>query len=288
VITDVQVEPPRTRPHGPPSPGDIARRLTGRDYLSHSAISTYQRCPLKYYFSYVAGLAPEYVSSGLVFGGAIHSVLEHHCRRVLEGASLPSLDDLMVAYEQAWRNETRAPVRFGKTESAESLQNLARRMLAAFQASEVSKLDTGLLGIEEEIRAPVIPGCPDLLGRIDLVVLTGNKLKVTDFKTSRSRWTEAKIQESAPQMLLYAELVRPLAKELDVGEVLLEWVVITKAKQPAVEIHTLTPALTQIARTRAVVRRVWEGIKGGHFFPSTSSMACSSCPYSKACQQWEG
>ena len=27
-------------------------------------------------------------------------------------------------------------------------------------------------------------GCPDLLGRIDLVVLTGNRLQVIDFKTS--------------------------------------------------------------------------------------------------------
>ncbi len=48
----------------------IALERTGRDYISYSSISTYQRCPLRYYFSYIAGLAPEFVSSSLIFGGA--------------------------------------------------------------------------------------------------------------------------------------------------------------------------------------------------------------------------
>ena len=225
-----------------------------------------------------------------MFGGAIHSGIEHHYRRAFEGTPPPTIDELVAAYQQAWRAEARAPVRFGKTESEESLSGLARRMLAAFQASEVSKSDSTaeLLGIEEEIRAPIVPGCPDLLGRIDLITLHDDAVRIVDFKTSRSRWNTAKVEEAAPQMLLYAELARPLAQELGVEEVRLEWIVITKAKQPAVEIHTLTPTPTQIVRTKAVVRRVWEGIKGGHFFPSPSSMACSSCPFSKACGEWEG
>ncbi|MCP4594600.1 MAG: PD-(D/E)XK nuclease family protein [bacterium] len=48
----------------------IALERTGRDYISYSSISTYQRCPLKYYFGYVVGLEPEFVSSSLIFGGA--------------------------------------------------------------------------------------------------------------------------------------------------------------------------------------------------------------------------
>ena len=41
----------------PLRPNEQARQLTGRDYLSYSAISTYQKCPLRYYFIYVAGSA---------------------------------------------------------------------------------------------------------------------------------------------------------------------------------------------------------------------------------------
>jgi hypothetical protein len=31
-------------------PNEVAERLTGRDYVSFSAISTYQSCPLRYFF----------------------------------------------------------------------------------------------------------------------------------------------------------------------------------------------------------------------------------------------
>ena len=48
-----------------------------RDYISHSAITTYQQCPLRYRFKYVDGLPETVVSSALIFGGAIHSTLEY-------------------------------------------------------------------------------------------------------------------------------------------------------------------------------------------------------------------
>jgi len=41
---------------------EIAKKLTGRDYVSWSAISTFQTCPLKYKFRYVDGLPEESAS----------------------------------------------------------------------------------------------------------------------------------------------------------------------------------------------------------------------------------
>jgi hypothetical protein len=46
---------------------EIAKKLTGRDYVSWSAISTFRTCPLKYKFRYVDGLPEESVSSALVW-----------------------------------------------------------------------------------------------------------------------------------------------------------------------------------------------------------------------------
>jgi len=43
---------------------EVARALTGRDYISWSAISTFRSCPLKYWFRYVARL-PESLRHGL-------------------------------------------------------------------------------------------------------------------------------------------------------------------------------------------------------------------------------
>ncbi len=271
-----------------PSPNDLAFELTGRDYISYSAISSYQSCPLRYQFSYCTDMVREFVSSNLIFGSAIHVAIEHHFRSVFEGEASPSLDSLMAAYEQAWRRDTDTPVKFGKTESKETLRDLASRMLTAFQASEVSKMDSQLLAIEEEFRGPIIDGCPDVLGRLDLVDLHENAVRITDFKTSRSRRNEVKIVESAPQQLLYADLVAPLAKALGNLPVRIEWIVIAKAKKPIVERHALTPHAGQIARTKAGIRQVWRAISSGHFYPTPSSMGCAGCGFSAACRQWEG
>ena len=121
-------------------------------------------------------------------------VIQEACRRALEGAAPPSIDELVSVYERAWRDEAAVPVKFGKNESADSLRDLARRMLAAFQASEVSNLDTRLLAIEEEFRAPVIPGCPDLLGRVDLVGCDRSALRISAAVLGRPRLCVRDIQ----------------------------------------------------------------------------------------------
>ena len=52
---------------------EVARQLTGRDYISWSALSTFRTCPLRFYYRYVAGLPEESVSAALVFGGGVHA-----------------------------------------------------------------------------------------------------------------------------------------------------------------------------------------------------------------------
>ncbi len=228
------------------------------------------------------------MSSSLVFGGAIHAAIESHMQSALEGAEPPSLDELVDVYERAVKSESDAPIRFGKGETADSLRDLAARMLTAFRASEVSKLDTRIVAIEETFRGPVIPDCPDLLGRLDLVTLDGDSLLITDFKTSRSSWNAENVRQAAPQQLLYTELVRPLAAAFGDRPIRVQWVVLTKAKQPKVERHELTPDPAQVNRIKVIVGRVWQAIAAGHFYPSPSAMNCSSCPYRTACDAWEG
>ncbi len=269
------------------NPNKLARRLIDRDYLSYSSISTYQRCPLRFYFAYVAQREPEFKPSSLAFGGAVHAAIELHFRRLFEAADPPGHDELVDTYERVWQFEAAGSIRFNNGESEASLKDLAARMLTAFQGSNVSLADGELLGVEEELRARIVESCPDILGRIDLITVTPAALRITDFKTSRSAWGESKIQESAPQQLLYSELVKPLAEAC--GKPMeIEWIVLTRGKQPAVHRHMLTPDPREIARIKAVVQRVWQAIVAGSFFPSPSAMNCATCPFQNACKRWEG
>jgi hypothetical protein len=65
----------------------------------------------------------------------------------------------------------------------------ADRLLRAFLNSDFSQPAGTIIGIEEELRGELVPGCPDLLARVDLLVETDDALIVQDFKTSRSSWS---------------------------------------------------------------------------------------------------
>ena len=122
-----------------PTPNAVAETLTGRDYVSYSAISTYQRCPLLYHFRYVEGLPEEAVSASLVFGGAIHTVAEYHFNQVMVGNTPPDLDTLLGVYQDAWNAKDQATIQFGKGDDVDSLGRLAERMIVAFQESDFAK-----------------------------------------------------------------------------------------------------------------------------------------------------
>ncbi|HNO77021.1 MAG TPA: PD-(D/E)XK nuclease family protein [Phycisphaerae bacterium] len=270
--------------NAPPTPNEIAQKLIHRDYLSWSSISTFLRCPKRFKSQYIDGIEPDFVSSNLVFGSAIHSAVESVYRALFAGKVSPDVDDLLKVFDSVWKEETR-PIRYGKNESTESLRDLARRMLDAFLASPDHLPDAELIGVEEELRGAIIDGVPDILGRVDLIVRTDRAIRLIDFKTSKASWSAAKIEESAPQMLLYTKLAAPIARSFDLP-VEVAWVVLTKHKQPRIETHCLAPNPDRVGHTCAMVREVWRAMQQRYGYAIPSAMNCSTCPFQETCSAW--
>jgi hypothetical protein len=79
---------PALKPEKPVSTNaanEVAKKFTGRDYISRSAISTFWQSPLKYRFRYVDGLPEQPVSTAHVFGTGVHSAVERHFQAILSG-----------------------------------------------------------------------------------------------------------------------------------------------------------------------------------------------------------
>ncbi len=267
------------------SPNEFAQELTGRDYLSFSAIATYQACPLQFFFRYVEQLPEETISASLVFGSAIHACLQFHFQELLAGNGAPDLDTLLAVYQDAWQDTRQRIVRFAKGDDQDTLGKLAERVLVAFQHSSLAWPASRLIGIEEELRGILVPGCPDLLARVDLIQEAENELVVTDFKTSRNAWGQGKAEASAEQLLLYHELVQPFAA----GKVvILKFAVISKGKVPSIELHDVAVSQQRTKRTKRIVESVWKGIKAGLFYPAPSAITCASCPFHEPCRAWGG
>ena len=256
-----------------------------RDYMSYSAISTYQSCPLKYFFRYVAGLPEKTVSSSLVFGGAIHRAVEHHFNELMAGNDAPTTEALLGEYDAAWSEYEPQSIRFGKEERREDLQPLALRVLSAFQANPFSTPEGTILGVEEELRDAVIAGCPDVLGRVDLIVESVDAVTITDLKTSRSRWSQEQVHESAPQLFLYHELVKSFSPR---KRIRLQFAVLTKMKEPTIDLHEVPASAQQIDRSKRVVEKVWRAIESESFYPAPSPMNCGGCSFREPCRRWTG
>lgn len=257
-----------------------------RDYISFSAISTYQSCPLRYYFKYIEGLEEKFTTTSLALGGAIHSAAEFHFNELLTGNPPPDHDTLLGVFWDGWnsRCET-AAIQLGKAEDMDSIGKTADRVISAFRASEFSRPQGRILGVEEELRQPLVPGLPDILGRIDLIVETDEALKIIDLKTARTRWSTDQAERSGEQLLLYSAL----AKDLVPGKpIQLEFAVVTKSGNPTVECFPVPISNVRIERTKRVMERVWSAIQSRHFFPSPSPLICPGCSFRNECGAWAG
>jgi putative RecB family exonuclease len=262
----------------------IAERLTGRTYLSWSAISTYLKCPLKYQYHYLDQLPEEFVSSNLIFGSGIHAALEAFFRERLTAGQSLGIEALLAVYHESWNQTITSRVQFGKAETVTILGQLAKRMLQAFLSSELSQPRGSIIGIEEEYQAPVIADIPDLFARLDLIVENNDSLTVTDFKTARSRWSTAETNASEGQLLIYHELVRQVTDK----PLRLQFAVITKTKLPEIELRSVDPDPQRIERTHRLIQKVWSGIQTGNFYPVPSAMNCPNCGYRDRCSRWPG
>jgi CRISPR/Cas system-associated exonuclease Cas4 (RecB family) len=262
----------------------IAEKLTGRSYLSWSAVSTYLKCPLRHQYRYLDQLPEEFISSNLMFGGAIHAALETFFRERLASRRSLGIEALMAVYHESWIGTDLSRVHFGKGEDLAGHGRLAERMLQAFLASQASRPSGAIVGIEEELRAPVITDCPDLLARLDLIVESEDEILITDFKTSRARWSSADAIANEGQLLIYHELIREFADK----PIKLQFAVITKTKQPDVELRTIAPEPQKIERIRRLVQNVWTNIQFGRFYPVPSAMNCPTCGYRDQCSRWTG
>lgn len=276
--------PAITQPN-PPGPGDRIEVLTGRRHLSWSQLSSYRRCPRQWFFSHVEQVEPAFIASSLIFGGSIHAAVQHYFEQQLAGqeATHEQLVEVFAGYWDAEQRDASVEIKYSKDESRDSLFDLARRMLEAFMASPPMPTadDLQLIAIEETFTLPVHEALPDFTARIDVMWQAQDTLHLMDFKTSRSRWTQAKCDESSDQLRLYAHMAR---QAMDTDNIQLHFGVMTKAKKPVIQnLQVDIPADDKIDDIVTQALPIFEGMMQGIDFTNPNPMNCSTCPYRPVC-----
>ncbi len=257
----------------------------GLDHLSWSSLSTYQSCPKKFAFRYLEKAPSERVSAALPFGAAFHTAAEACHQAQMEGRTLPQIKQLLDVFKAEWSDRVKESpeIVFGKNDDPETLQELAGRMLAAYREHLNQKTQSpAILGIEQRHQFQILPDVPPILMIADLIELDGETLIVSDLKTSASRWSEAKTQESLPQVILYGHGLMPMLRATGAKKLAARFVVVTKAKAPAVQVLQPKPTKSDVDRLKEQVADIWKAIKAGGYY-RIEGWACKSCSYRRRC-----
>ncbi len=164
-------------------------------HVSFTQLDTYLRCPLKYRFSYIDRIPPDFTPAALAFGSGIHGAIAYFFRQQQKGQA-PGIEDLQAYFEGYWQLETgHRVIRYPEKESKETLLALAGRMLEVFYAKQEPGAE--VVGVEVPFEVPLVDQETGelldrpLVGSLDLLERgSDGRLVVVDIKTASRKYTE--------------------------------------------------------------------------------------------------
>jgi len=253
-------------------------------HVSVSQIKGYMRCPRQYELHYVRGAEPAFVPVALAFGSAFHAALAFFYSGIRSSGEAPPFTETVEVFASAWQAAEKGPVPLQEDEEPSGNRiDQAALMLGAFDTT----IRAAGLPLVESVEAPFSIEIHDLetgevleerlTGAFDLVTNEGGRRVVVEHKTSARKYGKDQLrfdfQPTAYQMA---------ARELGLGEVGLRYQVVTKAKQPAVQVEDITRGPADESDFLATAAGVLRAIDAGAFFPIRGRQ-CRSCPYEWAC-----
>jgi len=255
------------------------------DHLSSSQIDQYLRCPLKYRYQRIDGIPQSFVSSALVFGGAIHAALEWMHGEQLRGREI-SLETACRIFNADWYSQKMdLPIRFKESEEESELLAMGKEMLRQYSSMKRSEVK----GCEVPFAVPLVhPETSEDLGvtldgYIDTIEADPEEGEViVEYKTSGQTFSQNDIDvrlQLTAYSYAYAALHQRLAKRFKV-------VTFLKYKKPRIHVLETTRAKEDHIGFFEVARGVLNGITAG-VFPPHPSFLCGNCEYQAICPLWQ-
>ncbi len=257
--------------HAPP-PGPAAAMVApmAPDELlavSHKQIDDYETCPLKYQYVHVLRI-PLRQHHALVYGSALHEAVEFYLRRRAVG-NFTSLEDLLRAFDEAWRNEG-----FLTREHEEQRKRAGIAALTRFYGEEETSGQKPA-AVEQEFGFDLGP--TRVRGRFDRVDETPDGTVIIDYKSSdvtEQKKADQRARDSL-QLKIYALAWKQMTGRLPAR------VDLSFLESGLVGRHRPTEA--DLATARQSVETAAAGIRQRRFDPTPSFQVCRSCAYNQIC-----
>ncbi len=251
-------------------------------FYSHSKLSTFEQCKLKYKFRYIDKIIPKIEKSiEAHLGSSVHSTLEWFYNKLKshEGNSFPEVDDLIKKYAEIWKEEFNPKmviVKPGKTH--EDYFNKGIHFLLDYYFQN-KPFDDNTIDIEKKIYIDLDENTK-LVGFIDRLVhdLERDTLEIHDYKTSNSQ-PRHNHGEQDRQLALYSIAIKE--KFGEDKPVKLIWHFLAH-NQKVVSKRTNE----QLKQLKKETLELIKEIESTTHFPPNKSVLCDWCEYKDICPAW--
>ena len=248
---------------------------------SHSRISSFEKCPLKYKFHYIDKIVPEVGQSLEGFlGNIVHETLEWLYSIVKTGI-VPSVDETIMHYSKIWEeNYKEEDVIIQKGFTAQDYFNKGVRFILDYYL-KYHPFDENTIDLEKRIEIKLDDKGEYLLqGFIDRLVYNKDmkEFEIHDYKTSSSLPTKEKIDNDR-QLALYSIAIKELfGKD---KQVCLVWHYLNFNKKIC-----LRKTEEQLEQLKKEVLELIKKIESSKEFPPIKSPLCKWCEYFSICPEW--
>lgn len=248
---------------------------------SHSKISTFEQCPLKFKFRYIDKIIPEVEKSiEAHLGTSVHNALEWLYIKVKEGY-VPTIDEFIEKYTIEWEKDYNDAFVIVKTElNSQDYFNKGVEFLVNYYMQH-KPFDDNTIDVEKRIIISLDErGDYKLQGYIDRLAynIKSREYEVHDYKTTNSMPSKEQLQRDR-QLALYSIAVKELFGKTK--RVRLVWHFLAHNKK--VEIKKTDQELFDLkSKTLKKIKEIESTID----FPHNKSVLCDWCEYKNYCPAW--
>jgi len=248
---------------------------------SHSKLSAFEQCKLKFKFRYIDKIVPEIektIESHL--GHSVHSTLQWLYTEV-KNKKIPTIEEIIIYYSEKWQ-ESFSPetLIINKNLTEKDYFHKGLQFLLNYYTQN-HPFDDNTLEVEKKIIIKLDDkGEYQIIGFIDRLVynLKTSRYEIHDYKTANNLPTQERINDDR-QLALYSIAIKELFGHDK--EVILIWHYLAHDKKIISE--RTNEQLTQLKQeTLELIKQIEQTQE----FPANKTILCDWCEYKSICPAW--
>lgn len=248
---------------------------------SHSRLSTYQQCPLKFKFAYIDQIETEIGESVEMFlGSRVHEALDK-LYTDLQFQKIITLPELLHFYNDGWQKNWNPKILIVRDEyEPENYRKMGEKYLTDYYNRFHPFHQSRTIDLETEATVPLDDeGKHTIHVRIDRLALDQGIYEIHDYKTSTTLATQEQAN-SDRQLAIYAYGVKRLYP--DAERIRLIWHYLAFDKDMISE-----RTEDQLEALRQDILNLIKEIESAIDYPAKESPLCKWCEFQPLCPRWK-